>query len=122
MPGGNQRRYDDRSVNTLRFIRHARALGFEIAQIRELLTRAAHPERPCAGADALARLDLDHVERRIAILQSLRGELRRTLRQRSGSRVATCPVIEVLRSRTLPRRAWSSGGLDVQGWSRSLAI
>lgn len=88
--------YDDRSMNTLRFIRHARDLGFEIAQVRELLTLAAHPERHSVGTDAIARLHLDRVERRIAILQSLRGELRRMPRQCSGSRVATCPVTEVL--------------------------
>lgn len=93
---GNQRRYDDGSANTLRFIRHARDLGFEIAQIRDLLTLAGHPERPCADADAIARLHLDHVEQRIAILKSLRGELKRMVRQCSGGRVATCRVIESL--------------------------
>lgn len=31
------RRYEDKDVNTLRFIRHSRALGFSIEQIRELL-------------------------------------------------------------------------------------
>jgi len=35
-------------------------------------------------------------EQRIAILQSLRGELKRMVRQCSGGRVATCRVIEVL--------------------------
>jgi DNA-binding transcriptional MerR regulator len=93
---GNQRRYDGRAADTLRFIRHARDLGFEIDQIRGLLSLAAHPEEPCTHADAIARHHLDQVEQRIAILQSLRGELRRMIRQCSGGRVATCRVIEVL--------------------------
>ncbi|MGQ0585065.1 MAG: MerR family transcriptional regulator [Reyranella sp.] len=93
---GNQRRYDDRAAGTLRFIRHARDLGFEIDQIRGLLSLAAHPERPCADADAIANHHLEQVERRIAILRSLRGELKRMVRQCSGDRVATCRVIEVL--------------------------
>lgn len=106
---GNQRRYDERSASTLQFIRHARDLRFEITQIRDLLTLAAYPERPCADADAIARVHLGHVERRIAILQSLRGELKRMLRRCSGERVATCRVIESLADhahcRTEHRRA-----------------
>jgi len=93
---GNQRRYDEHATDTLRFIRHARDLGFEIGQIRDLLALAAHPDRPCADADAIAKLHLSEVEHRIAILCSLRGELRRMVRQCSGGRVANCRVIESL--------------------------
>lgn len=93
---GNQRRYGDRAAGTLRFIRHARDLGFEIDQIRDLLSLAAHPEHPCADADAIAKHHLKQVEQRIAILQSLRGELKRMVRQCSGGRVANCRVIESL--------------------------
>lgn len=93
---GNQRRYDDRATHTLRFIRHARDLGFEIDQIRGLLSLVANPEESCTGADAIARHHLSQVEQRIAILQSLRSELKRMIRQCSGGRVATCRVIEVL--------------------------
>jgi len=93
---GNQRRYDEHAADTLRFIRHARDLGFEIDQIRDLLSLAAHPERPCGDADTIARHHLEQVEQRIVILQSLRGELKRMVRQCSGGRVATCRVIESL--------------------------
>lgn len=92
---GNQRRYEERAAGTLRFIRHARDLGFEIEQIRDLLALASHPERPCSDADAIARRHLEQVEQRITILQSLRGELKRMIRQCSGGRVETCRVIEV---------------------------
>ena len=94
--GANQRRYGDRAVDTLRFIRHSRDLGFDIQEIRDLLTLAAHPERPCDRADAIARHHLEQVEQRIAIRQSLRGELKRMVKQCAGGRVATCRVIEVL--------------------------
>ncbi len=93
---GNQRRYGDRAAGNLRFIRHARDLGFDIDQIRDLLSLAAQPERTCEDVDAIARHHLEQVERRIAILESLRGELKRMVRQCSGGRVATCRVIEVL--------------------------
>lgn len=111
--GGNQRRYDEHAADTLRFIRHARELGFEIEQIRNLLSLAAHPELKCTDADAIARHHLEQVEQRIAILQSLRGELKRMVRQCSGGRVANCRVIESLADhmhcRTEHRRAASDG-------------
>ena len=74
----------------------SRDLGFDIQEIRDLLTLAAHPERPCDQADAIARHHLEQVEQRIAIRQSLRGELKRMVKQCAGGRVATCRVIEVL--------------------------
>ncbi len=94
--GSNQRRYDDRAVNTLRFIRHSRDLGFDIQEIRNLLTLAAHPERPCDQADEIARHHLDQVEQRIAILRSLRRELKRMVKNCGGGKIATCRVIEAL--------------------------
>jgi DNA-binding transcriptional MerR regulator len=56
---GNRRLYGTEAVDRLRFIRHARELGFEIDAIRELLDLAKQPSRSCAesrriGASALA--------------------------------------------------------------------
>ncbi len=40
---GNRRLYDADDLRRLRFIRHARELGFEIEPIRELLALAGDP-------------------------------------------------------------------------------
>lgn len=93
---GNQRRYTGYIADRLRFIRHARDLGFDIGQIRELLALAAHPDHPCHDADAIARQHLKQVDQRIDALQALRGELKRIVRQCSGGRVEDCRVIESL--------------------------
>ena len=93
---GNQRRYDERAADTLRLIRHARDLGFETGHIRDLLALAEHPEWPCADATAIASHHLEQVERRIAILRSLRSELKRMIRQCPGERVADCRVMAAL--------------------------
>ena len=76
---GQQRRYDGDAVSRLNFIRHSRELGFEVDAIRELLALTAEPDRPCAEVDVIARRHLAEVERRIAQLTALRGELRRML-------------------------------------------
>lgn len=93
---GNQRRYDKRELDRLRFIRHARELGFGIGDIRDLLRLAAHLDAPCDGADAIATNHLRGVESRIARLEDLRAALVRMVRDCRHGRIATCRIIEVL--------------------------
>lgn len=93
---GNQRLYGEPDVGRLRFIRHARELGFPLEAVRDLLSLADRPDQPCDAADAIARAQLAEVERRIASLQSLRVELNRMIEQCSGGRISDCRVIESL--------------------------
>jgi DNA-binding transcriptional MerR regulator len=94
---GNQRRYKDEHVARLAFIRHGRELGFSLDAIRDLLSLSDHPDRPCDQAHELAKAHLTDVERRIASLQALHGELQALVSrcERSG-RAGDCRVIEVL--------------------------
>lgn len=94
---GGQRRYTTGDLARLAFVRHARELGFPLDAIRELLDLSDNPNRPCEEADAIARRQLDRVERRIRRLEALRSELARMIEECSGGRVSDCRVIEVLR-------------------------
>lgn len=94
--GGNQRLYDTAAVARLRFIRHARDLGFGLPAIANLLELAGHPQAACADADAIAQAQLAEVERRIRHLTALRAELLRMLDCGGGGAVADCRVIESL--------------------------
>ena len=96
---GNQRLYDDRAVERLAFIRHARGLGFPLDAIRGLLDLADRPDRPCDEADAIARAQLGQVERRLSRLTALKAELERMIAQCRGGRIADCRVIEELSDR-----------------------
>lgn len=98
---GGQRRYDGIAVRQLNFIRHARELGFEIDDIRELLAMTASPQASCHAADSIARKHLEDVERRIAQLSALRGELRRMVDECGHGHVCDCRVIEVLANHDL---------------------
>ncbi|SNT75453.1 MerR family transcriptional regulator [Paracoccus seriniphilus] len=93
---GNQRRYDQADIDRLRFIRHARALGFDLAAIRELLAMSEKPQASCHEADSIAREHLAEVDRRIAQLQALREELGRMISECSPGRICDCKVINVL--------------------------
>lgn len=92
----NRRSYDDRSVGRLRFIRHARDLGFEIEAIRRLLDLADQPERSCADADGIARAHLVEIDEKIARLTALRAEIKHMVDEGEHGRVAECRVIEAL--------------------------
>lgn len=91
-----RRLYADADVRRLSFIRHARALGFELSDIRSLLDLSDHPERPCGEADHLARRHLEDVEARIAQLRALKRELTRIATTCDGGSAGHCMVIEAL--------------------------
>lgn len=94
--GSGRRLYGERDVQRLAFIRHARALGFELSDIRSLLDLSDHPDRSCADADRIARLHLVEVEARIAQLRALKKELARVVTSCAGGKAAQCRVIETL--------------------------
>lgn len=96
-----RRLYGERHVARLSFIRHARQLGFELDQIRALLDLADHPERPCAGADAIARDNLAAVQVRMRQLLALEKELERMVAACDGGMAQNCRIIEVLSDHAL---------------------
>jgi DNA-binding transcriptional MerR regulator len=92
----NRRKYDDRAVNRLKFIRHARELGFEVDAIRELLDLAEQPQRSCVKVDALAREHLQAITSRIERLTALKAEVENMIKACAKGRIAKCRVIDVL--------------------------
>jgi DNA-binding transcriptional MerR regulator len=93
---GGHRVYARSHLERLGFIRHARDLGFGMADIRDLLRLSdAAPDAPCADADAIARRHLGAVRDRIARLVALAAELERMTAQHAGC-VGACRVIEAL--------------------------
>lgn len=98
---GNQRRYADCDVERLRFILHARELGFSIEAIRDLIELSEHPDQPCQDADRIAAEQLAAVRDRIARLRSLETELARISSQCSAGSAAECYVLRALANHSL---------------------
>jgi len=93
---GNQRRYGVADAQRLSFIRHARELGFDLAAIRQLLDLSAHPDKPCADADAIAAARLGEVRDRIARLRRLEAELERMTGSHAHGTAGDCYVLRSL--------------------------
>lgn len=93
---GNQRRYSGAVVATLRFVRHARDLGFSLNDIRQFLAMSGRQDQPCTKADEIARGHLAEVRRKITMLKGLERELVRMTDECDHKTVAQCCVIETL--------------------------
>ena len=93
---GNQRRYGRAELERLTFIRHARALGLSLVEIRELLALSSHPEKPCDRADRIAADHLATVREKIARLRKLESELERIVSHCEGHTIGDCYVIRAL--------------------------
>ena len=94
-PGG-YRLYPPETAERLAFIRRAKALGFSLAEIRELLG-LAQPEGDRARVKALTEHKLAEIDRRIEELRRMREALADLNRQCSGhGPVEGCPIIEAL--------------------------
>lgn len=98
---GNQRLYGRRTLERLRFIRHARDLGFPLEAVRDLLSLSDSPDQSCQAADSIARVQLSAVRARISRLRALETELERMIAQCGHNIIADCRVIEVLGDHSL---------------------
>ncbi|WP_153770402.1 helix-turn-helix domain-containing protein [Labrenzia sp. CE80] len=92
---GNQRRFGEKDLKRLRFIKHGRDLGLPMSAIRELLDLSGHPDQPCDQADRIARDQLLSVRDRISQLRRLEAELERIANSCSGDHtIADCDVLK----------------------------
>ena len=96
---GKQRRYDSAAVGRLKFIRHAREMGFEVDDIRQLLELTERPQDSCHQADSIARRHLSSIEYRIEDLRALQSELGRMVDECCHGRVCDCRILEVIGER-----------------------
>ena len=91
------RHYGEEDVARLRFVRRAKALGFTLAEIRELLTLSARPADDMAGLKAAAGAKLADVERKLAELARVRDGLRTLIDACPGhGALERCPILAAL--------------------------
>lgn len=115
------RQYGARELETLRFVRHARGLGFSVEDVAELLALWRDRERSSADVKAVAGRHLARIERKLAELQAMRGTLEHLMARCHGDERPDCPIIDELAesgddgaAREAPERearvAWGDGG------------
>jgi MerR family transcriptional regulator, mercuric resistance operon regulatory protein len=88
---GGIRRYGQRDVDRLRFIKRAQAAGFTLAEISELIALDAGEDR--ARARQLARARIVALDEKIAELKEARTSLARLAKECGEGRAGPCPII-----------------------------
>jgi DNA-binding transcriptional MerR regulator len=93
---GRYRTYDREAIDVLRFINRAKALGFSLEEVREILMVRRSGTAPCARVTKMIGRHLAAVDQRIAELSVLRRQLRRLRLSpaREQHPRAICPIIE----------------------------
>ena len=85
------RRYDENTIEELRFIRKAQALGFSLDEIAEILQLSRSGKTPCSHVLTLAHEHLAAVDERIRQLRTFRRQLATDLAKWDKQRTAvTC--------------------------------
>jgi DNA-binding transcriptional MerR regulator len=95
------RRYTQKDLETLVFIRHCRAHGFTLDEIRELLTLREAPDADCSAVDALLDRHIVKLDSLLESIGSLRDQLT-DLRGRclSFGKVSECGIMKGLTDRS----------------------
>lgn len=90
------RQYADNDVHTLRFIRHARELGFSLERIRALLGLWQNRRRPSRQVKALAQAHIDELDAKLRELQAMKTTLEHLVHGCHGDDRPECPIIDTL--------------------------
>ncbi|MYN12156.1 Cu(I)-responsive transcriptional regulator [Pusillimonas sp. TS35] len=90
------RRYGDTDVQTLRFIKRARDLGFSLERIRTLLALWQDGTRHSADVKKLALQYVTELDADIRKLQSIRTELQHLANCCHGDDRPNCPILDEL--------------------------
>ena len=87
------RQYDDRQIQTLRFIKRSRDLGFSLERIRTLVGLWQDGSRHSADVKVLARQHMAELDEDIAKLQSIRDQLQHLIQGCHGDSRPDCPIL-----------------------------
>lgn len=91
--------YGGKDVERLRFIHHARNLGFAVKEVGDLLALWEDRSRASADVKALAARRVEEIEGKIAELTSIRDTLLHLMDRCHGDARPDCPILESLAER-----------------------
>ena len=90
------RGYDENNVQTLRFIRSARDLGFSLQEIHKLLALYRNRRRASEDVKRLALAHVTELDHKIAELTRIRDTLADLARHCRGDQRPDCPILDEL--------------------------
>ena len=92
----NYRLYRESDLHTLRFIRRARALGFPMDAIQELLGLWQNKSRSSASVKKIAGKHIEDLNRKIGELKGMVDTLEHLAKHCHGDHRPDCPILDDL--------------------------
>lgn len=93
---GGYRHYGNAHINTLRFIKRARDLGFSLDEIGELVALWQNQTRASASVKRIAQQRVKQLDQRIRDMQGMQRTLQNLLRHCHGDDRPECPILDDL--------------------------
>ena len=96
-PEAGYRRYPEDARRRLAFIRKAKALGFTLNEILELLALSTGSEASCGNVEETATVSIKRIEEQIRALSQMQRALGKLVAEcRDGEPNGDCPIIRAL--------------------------
>lgn len=95
--------YTQNDVETLRFIRSSRDLGFQVDQIKELLALWRDRNRASADVKKVALQHVEDLETKMKQLQNMADTLRHLAHNCHGDNRPNCPIIQELATHSIQK-------------------
>lgn len=90
------RAYDENDIQTLRFVHRARALGFSLKEVGELLALYRDRRRASRDVKHLALAHVAELDRKIAELTAIRDTIADLAERCHGDHRPECPILDEL--------------------------
>jgi MerR family copper efflux transcriptional regulator len=104
------RQFGAQDVHALRFIRHARDLGFGSDGIAALLSLWHDRSRPSRQVKALAQAHIEQLDAKLAELQAMKVTLEQLVHGCQGDDRPDCPILQSLAGEALGAGAGAPAG------------
>lgn len=92
------REYGEKDVHRLRFVAAARALGFAVEEIRQLLALYDDRDRSSADVKNVVLQHVEEIDRKLAELAAMRRTLMHLAERCHGDERPDCPILDELSS------------------------
>lgn len=106
--GNGYRQYEKAGVQTLRFIKRARSLGFSVREVASLLELWRDRDRKSADVQALALGRINQIEFTVKELKSPKSALNHLMENCQGDERPDCPIIDA-RAENSKRQTFPKG-------------
>ena len=91
------RQYPDDTIKRIKFIQHAKEVGFTLNDIKELLELRNDQNKSCSDVKNLADLKIQSIDQKIADLQRIKSALTRMVKKCSAETPSSeCPLLDEL--------------------------